>query len=274
MHCNYCSHKLERFLDISLSLDISPLTAFNANDCDAARAAVESVQTNDIIEHLDESTGQEVADTDREKLPTSTPPGKSRKAHHTGNDSDITLMQCLQHFTSQEILSELVHCERCKLHRPSRKKLSLSAAPKVLILHFKRFDSLRQLKICSKVNFPLRDLDLSTFMQPQINPHQNKFGMQNDNESNINCPESISTSGVTHTQRNQGIPIGTRNTHTQSSSSLLYDLQGLVSHRGSLTQVSKWIFLMILDISLRFSYFTRLILSYPGTLRFVCSCYE
>ena len=218
MHCNHCSYKLEPFLDISLSLDITA-PPFPIDDCSKNLAGTNELEiqketeagneierdTNELIDLVNDDLGQSGS---------AALLSQPRAIAHSGvKDDSITLEQCLEHFTSQETLSEHVHCDKCKQHRPSKKRLALSAAPKVLILHFKRFDSLRQLKICSKVNFPLRDLDLTPFMQ-----HHHV----------VESPHETHTSplfGAVNTAQNP------------KSSPLLYDLQGLVSHRGSLTQV-------------------------------------
>lgn len=222
MHCNHCSYKLEPFLDISLSLDIT-IPSFPNDECNNKFADAdgrEIKKETEVSNEIEEDTNELVDDFVQSTAAAS--PSRSRSLPHSGvKDDSITLAQCLEHFTSQETLSEQVHCDKCKQHRPSKKRLSLSAAPKVLILHFKRFDSLRQLKICSKVNFPLRDLDLTPFMQQQHHVPE--------------TPQELS-SGRNLTQ---ATPLfGTANTAQNTKSSpLLYDLQGLVNHKGSLTQV-------------------------------------
>lgn len=219
MHCNHCSYKLEPFLDISLSLDITipplPNDECSNNFADANRREIQ--KETEVGNEIEEDTNELVDDLVQSTAAAS--PSLPRSLPHSGvKDDSITLAQCLEHFTSQETLSEQVHCDKCKQHRPSKKRLSLSAAPKVLILHFKRFDSLRQLKICSKVNFPLRDLDLTPFMQQQHHVPESPH-------------ELISSRNLTHATPLFGTAQNTK------SSPLLYDLQGLVSHRGSLTQV-------------------------------------
>lgn len=59
----------------------------------------------------------------------------------------ISLHDCLRFFTSRERLSELVECEKCKVPCPVEKRLSFSTAPKTLVLHLKRFDSICQRKV-------------------------------------------------------------------------------------------------------------------------------
>eukprot|EP00596_Hydrurales_sp_CCMP1899_P010058 CAMPEP_0119052438 /NCGR_PEP_ID=MMETSP1177-20130426/73740_1 /TAXON_ID=2985 /ORGANISM="Ochromonas sp, Strain CCMP1899" /LENGTH=584 /DNA_ID=CAMNT_0007032011 /DNA_START=405 /DNA_END=2159 /DNA_ORIENTATION=- len=203
MHCGHCSYKLEPFLDVSLSLDI-PLTS------------------------------PEIDESDTSKEP-GRPKGRSK-------DDPLTLAQCLQHFTSLETLTEQVHCDKCLQHRPSKKRITLSMPPKVLILHFKRFDSLKQLKISSHVDLPLRGLDLSPFVQQQYRQQLERNHLFSSTGSGVplsrsssgipNCRSSSNSSGNDPIPEEQcsGLDQG------QNNSQLLYDLQGLVSHKGSLTQ--------------------------------------
>jgi ubiquitin C-terminal hydrolase len=101
----------------------------------------------------------------------------------------ITLKECLQNFTLLEPLSELVMCDVCKIPQPAHKQLNMASLPKVLILHLKRFDSVKQQKLNTKVEFDLHDLDMGPYTQ--IIPKTNNNDM-------------------------------------------MYDLQGVVTHKGSL----------------------------------------
>lgn len=233
MHCNHCSYKLEPFLDISLSLDITA-PPYPTDGCSSHIAGtngheiqMETEVENEVL--VDPTTMIDLVHDDPGQVELNSAASSSQPragTHPFATDGSITLDQCLEHFTSQETLSEQVHCDKCEQHRPSKKKLSLSAAPKVLILHFKRFDSLRQLKVCSKVNFPLRDLDLTPFMQQQ--PPQHHHEPISGHHLNLNVAASSGTTPVL---------VSASATQNPKSSPLLYDLQGLVSHRGSLTQV-------------------------------------
>jgi hypothetical protein len=198
LHCLHCGHrscKVDPFLDISLSLDMA-----------AGRdARSEATSPAFPLVDLTAGTGAEAAVNGTDagaSMPSRGPRGGSP-------DLSLTVQECLQHFTALETLSEQVYCDACKEPRPTKKRLSVSTSPRVLVLHFKRFDSIRQLKLCVKVDFPLRGLDLEPFMHHD--------------------PGNGSSNGATDSCLHPRGP---------ADSPYLYDLQGVVSHKGSLTQVS------------------------------------
>lgn len=275
MHCGHCSYKLEPFLDISLSLEISSITLPNLRsdpdpDPDLLLPLLsENISTisnktkdeifsagctgSDVTSDHDDLTGDVEIDVEMEIDSSTLQDGflphtslkedssnhnsnKSVKSCNARDESVISLSQCLQHFTSLEILSEQVHCDSCKQQRPSKKGLSISASPKVLVLHFKRFDSLRQLKICSKVGFPLRGFDLAPFMQQQ---------QQQPNDYGTNSCSSTSSS-KSYDNSNRASTYADRGSSQTELTPVLYDLQGLVNHKGSLTQVSYLFVLQLL----------------------------
>jgi ubiquitin C-terminal hydrolase len=215
MHCNHCSYKLEPFLDISLSLDISSTPSSDYNDKHSNGFSGLGELDKDQPEAVD------AIDLSQDSEVPSSQSSSTNWSRTNLKDDSISLSKCLQHFTSLETLSEQVHCDVCQQHRPSKKRLSISAAPKVLILHFKRFDSLRQLKICSKVQFPLRGLDLAPFVR-----QQHKNGIPSTLSAGNDLPDSGSVSRSNSTSDLDG-----------QDNHLLYDLQGIVNHKGSLTQV-------------------------------------
>lgn len=80
----------------------------------------------------------------------------------------VQLQECIELFTTVETLEEENpwYCPECKKHQLATKKLDLWSLPEVLIIHLKRFSytkSTRE-KLESMVDFPLRDLDLSSFL--------------------------------------------------------------------------------------------------------------
>ena len=81
-------------------------------------------------------------------------------------DSDkakgTTLDQCLDEFSKVEILGEndAWYCPSCKDFVQASKQFELWAAPDILVVHLKRFGSLRR-KLTTKVRFPVTDLDLT-----------------------------------------------------------------------------------------------------------------
>lgn len=58
------------------------------------------------------------------------------------------------------------YCPGCKKHRQASKKLDLWRLPEILVIHLKRFSYSRFLKnkLETYVDFPIHDLDLSTFV--------------------------------------------------------------------------------------------------------------
>ena len=81
---------------------------------------------------------------------------------------NLTINDCLKQFTTKELLSEPVMCGTCKQPQPCYKSLSIAEAPKVLILHLKRFDSIKKTKLSTHVSFPLLGLDLSQYTKDSV----------------------------------------------------------------------------------------------------------
>ncbi|KAM8930802.1 ubiquitin carboxyl-terminal hydrolase 19 [Pelodytes ibericus] len=101
-------------------------------------------------------------------------PGSASEAARAGL---FTLEQCLNLFTKPEVLApeEAWYCPKCNQHREASKQLMLWRLPNILIIQLKRF-SFRTFiwrdKINDMVDFPVRNLDLSTFCIGQKEDHQ------------------------------------------------------------------------------------------------------
>ena len=107
----------------------------------------------------------------------------------------IPLSSLMQNFTASEQLGGGIYCEKCKKKsKASVKKLSIACAPELLVVHLKRFDAMKSRKVHTKVNFMLDGFDLAPFLALE----------NNGNNGNIKAE-----------------PI-------------LYDLIGVVTHKGSL----------------------------------------
>ncbi|KAJ3373124.1 hypothetical protein GGF31_001112 [Allomyces arbusculus] len=74
----------------------------------------------------------------------------------------VALEDCLREFARDEELdpNEWYHCPRCQRRERSSKRLQVHRAPPVLVVHLKRFASLRA-KLSVPVDFPVNHLDLS-----------------------------------------------------------------------------------------------------------------
>lgn len=84
---------------------------------------------------------------------------------------DDNLDSCLQHYFSTEKLQNWI-CEKCE-KLGCNKTVTLWSVPDYLIIHLKRFTNDNQKKLMS-VNFPLVDLDLTNYINPEHN-NKNKF---------------------------------------------------------------------------------------------------
>lgn len=80
---------------------------------------------------------------------------------------DMELIDCLKEFTKEENLdkTETFFCEKCQLKSLCSKKIEIWKMPNILIIHFKRFryNKNHNKKIDTYINFPLNNLDLSSF---------------------------------------------------------------------------------------------------------------
>jgi len=78
----------------------------------------------------------------------------------------VELEDCLSLFTATELLDggSLWRCPDCQAHRLALKRMEVWTCPPVLIIHLKRFQYTHVFrdKICTKVNFPVVGLDLSS----------------------------------------------------------------------------------------------------------------
>ncbi|XP_010493261.1 PREDICTED: ubiquitin carboxyl-terminal hydrolase 8 [Camelina sativa] len=80
----------------------------------------------------------------------------------------VSLYKCLEAFLTEEPLGpdDMWYCPGCKEHRQAIKKLDLWRLPEILVIHLKRFSYSRFMKnkLEAYVDFPLDDLDLSTYI--------------------------------------------------------------------------------------------------------------
>lgn len=98
-----------------------------------------------------------------------------------GSGNKVTLAQCLDAFTRDEILdkADAWHCPRCNKPRRATKKLTISRLPQVLLIHLKRFSFKGPFtdKIETNVTFPTSNLDLTNYMPPPLPPGAVPKGM-------------------------------------------------------------------------------------------------
>ncbi|CAG8514277.1 10674_t:CDS:2 [Acaulospora morrowiae] len=84
----------------------------------------------------------------------------------------IDLETCLKHFVKEEVMegNDAWHCPRCNCRRRATKQLTISRLPDVLLIHLKRFsfDGPFRNKLETMVDFPLRNLDLTTYVPAQM----------------------------------------------------------------------------------------------------------
>ncbi|KAK9787254.1 hypothetical protein WJX73_002767 [Symbiochloris irregularis] len=110
-------------------------------------------------------------------------------ARHQQGPSQHSLLECLQtHFRAEQLyMEDGWDCPRCKVKVEAQKKLDLWTLPPVLIMHLKRFYSRdsEARKLTDHVNFPMCELDLSTFVsQPQgVPPVYDLYAVTNHHEN-------------------------------------------------------------------------------------------
>lgn len=100
----------------------------------------------------------------------------------SGRGAKVTLAQCLDAFTKDEVLEndDAWHCPRCNKPRRATKKLSISRLPQILLIHLKRFSFKGPFtdKIETQVQFPTTNLDLTNYMPPPLPPGTAPKGTQ------------------------------------------------------------------------------------------------
>ena len=79
------------------------------------------------------------------------------------------IYSCLNSYCKEEVLSgsESPKCEKCQKQREHTKQITLTRAPRYLVVHFKRFTA-KLAKIHTPVSFPLRGLQLDNYVLPPM----------------------------------------------------------------------------------------------------------
>ena len=89
-------------------------------------------------------------------------------------DIDEDIYECLDNLCEEQQLDNdnKLKCSFCGLSNKAFKKTLLWKTPKVLVIHIKRF-GLEEQKITTNVNYPIKDLDLTNYIDPK-SPFRNK----------------------------------------------------------------------------------------------------
>jgi ubiquitin carboxyl-terminal hydrolase 8 len=79
------------------------------------------------------------------------------------------IYECLRSYCREEVLSgtDMPKCESCGKQREHTKQLTLTRAPRYLVVHFKRFTA-KLVKISTPISFPLHNLDITPFVLPAL----------------------------------------------------------------------------------------------------------
>lgn len=94
-----------------------------------------------------------------------------------------TVQQCLKSFCAEELLSgdEVWKCPKCKKEREATKQITLTRAPRYLVVHFKRFSASHSeaaRKVRTPIDFPLENLDLEPFMLQPLTAEEINHAIQ------------------------------------------------------------------------------------------------
>ena len=92
-------------------------------------------------------------------------------------NKDISLDDTFEILREEELLEENNEwfCEKCKKKQKAFKKIEVYNAPKILIIQIKRFSQIN--KINTKVDFPLKDLDISKYILSQTKNKNIKYDL-------------------------------------------------------------------------------------------------
>lgn len=88
----------------------------------------------------------------------------------------LTIYDFLKHFRDPEVLcsQNAWFCNKCKKNQRATTQMEIFSAPKVLIIHLKRFRNNRNIKtkINLKINYPLDGLDLKDYVVESLMPEE------------------------------------------------------------------------------------------------------
>ncbi|KAL8832376.1 MAG: hypothetical protein Q9191_000295 [Dirinaria sp. TL-2023a] len=81
------------------------------------------------------------------------------------------IYDCLHSYCQEEKLSgdEVWKCPYCKCEREATKKITITRAPQILVIHLKRFSASKSetaRKVHTPINFPLHQLNIGPYMSP------------------------------------------------------------------------------------------------------------
>ena len=90
------------------------------------------------------------------------------------------IYDCLRSYCKEERLGrgELWNCPYCKCEREATKQITITRAPKVLVVHFKRFSASKNetaRKVHTPINFPLHQLNIGPYMLPSLSPNKDEI---------------------------------------------------------------------------------------------------
>jgi ubiquitin carboxyl-terminal hydrolase 8 len=96
------------------------------------------------------------------------------------------IMACLRSYCREEVLSgaEMPKCERCGKQREHTKQITITRAPRFLVVHFKRFTA-KLAKIHTPIAFPLRGLDITPFVLPPLTPAERQVVAQETRDASF-----------------------------------------------------------------------------------------
>jgi ubiquitin C-terminal hydrolase len=174
-----------------------------------------------------------------------------------GPNGEATIEQCLEAHTREECLDggdgsnggggNRYYCEQCQAVTSATKRTSLNReCPKVLVLHLKRFmwkgKSGQRAKIIAPVAFPLDNLSLEPFLEPESEEKDDDDvvvvvekpaarGKSKSSSKKGGNKRKSSAAANEEKQRREG-KITANAEPSKSSTSFTYDLSACVAHHG------------------------------------------